>query len=87
MCRLYGKFASYLRRVLSKKRLIFPRINGPIKIVLTVRAGSPSSWGGGGCWGGVGDPHAHILKRKDRSVREKLENFVPTISSQNMIEN
>ena len=29
MCRLYGKFASYLRRVLCKKRLIFPRINGP----------------------------------------------------------
>ena len=29
MCRLYGKFASYLRRVLSKTRLIFPRINGP----------------------------------------------------------
>ena len=31
MCRLYGKFASYLRRVLCKKRLIFPRINGPNK--------------------------------------------------------
>ena len=31
MCRLYGKFASYLRRVLCKTRLIFPRINGPIK--------------------------------------------------------
>ena len=30
MCRLYGKFASYLRRVLRKTRLIFPRINGPI---------------------------------------------------------
>ena len=75
-------------RVLCKKRLIFPRINGPIKIVLTVRAGSPSSWGGGGgCWGGVDDPHADILKRKDRSAGEKLENFVPTISSQNMIEN
>ena len=29
MCRLYGKFASYLRRVLRKTRLIFPRINGP----------------------------------------------------------
>ena len=29
MCRLYGKFASYLRRVLCKTRLIFPRINGP----------------------------------------------------------
>ena len=29
MCRLYGKFASYLRRALCKKRLIFPRINGP----------------------------------------------------------
>ena len=26
---LYGKFASYLRRVLCKTRLIFPRINGP----------------------------------------------------------
>ena len=30
MCRLYGKFASYLRRVLCKTRLSFPRINGPI---------------------------------------------------------
>ena len=28
MCRLYGKFAFYLRRVLCKTRLIFPRING-----------------------------------------------------------
>ena len=27
MCRLYGKFASYLRRVLFSR--IFPRINGP----------------------------------------------------------
>ena len=30
MCRLYGKFASYLRCVLCKTHLIFPRINGPI---------------------------------------------------------
>ena len=30
MCRLYGKFASYLRCLLCKTRLIFPRINGPI---------------------------------------------------------
>ena len=30
MCHLYGTFASYLRRVLCKARLIFPRINGPI---------------------------------------------------------
>ena len=30
MCRLYGKFASYLRRLLCKTRLIFPRINGPM---------------------------------------------------------
>ena len=29
MCRLYGKFASYLRPVLCKTRLIFPRINVP----------------------------------------------------------
>ena len=29
MCRLQGKFAPYLRRVLYKTRLIFPRINGP----------------------------------------------------------
>ena len=29
MCRLYGKFVSYLRRVLCKTHLIFPRINGP----------------------------------------------------------
>ena len=27
MCRLYGKFASYLRGLLCKTRLIFPRIN------------------------------------------------------------
>ena len=30
MCRLHRKFVSYLRRVLCKTRLIFPRINGPI---------------------------------------------------------
>ena len=30
MFRLYGKFTSYLRCVLCKTRLIFPRINGPI---------------------------------------------------------
>ena len=30
MCRLYGVFASYLRRVLCKTSLIFPRINGPV---------------------------------------------------------
>ena len=30
MCCLYGKFASYLRRLLCKTRLIFPSINGPI---------------------------------------------------------
>ena len=29
MCRLHGKFTSYLRCVLCKTRLIFPRINGP----------------------------------------------------------
>ena len=29
MCRLHGKIASYLIRVLCKTRLIFPRINGP----------------------------------------------------------
>ena len=29
MCSLYEKFASYLRRVLCKTRLIFPLINGP----------------------------------------------------------
>ena len=33
MCHLYGKFASYLRRVLCKTRLIFPRINGPIALM------------------------------------------------------
>ena len=33
MCRLYGKFASYLRRVLHKTRLIFPGINGPNVVV------------------------------------------------------
>ena len=32
MCRSYGKFASYLRRVLCRMRLIFPRINGPIVV-------------------------------------------------------
>ena len=30
MRRLYGNFASYLRCVLCKTRLIFPHINGPI---------------------------------------------------------
>ena len=30
MCRLYGNFASYLRRILCKTRPIFPRMNGPI---------------------------------------------------------
>ena len=35
ICRLYGKFASYLRRVLCKTRLIFPRINGPIVYFFT----------------------------------------------------
>ena len=34
MCRLYRKFASYLRHVLCKTRLIFPRINGPIVVLL-----------------------------------------------------
>ena len=34
MCRLYGKFASYLRLVLCKTRLIFPRINGPTVYIL-----------------------------------------------------
>ena len=33
MCRLYGKFASYLTRVLCKTRLIFPRINGPNELI------------------------------------------------------
>ena len=43
MCRLYGKFASYLRRVLCKTRLIFLRINGPTLIV-TVLAWLPVVW-------------------------------------------
>ena len=30
MCRLYGNFASYLRRILCKTRPIFRRMNGPI---------------------------------------------------------
>ena len=33
MCRLYGKFASYLRRIPCKMRLIFPRINGPNELI------------------------------------------------------
>ena len=36
MCRLYGEFASYLRRVLCKTRLIFPRINGHIMFLFCV---------------------------------------------------
>ena len=36
MCRLYGKFTSYLRRVLCKTRLIFSRINGPINVAENV---------------------------------------------------
>ena len=35
MCRLYGKFASYLRCVLCKVRLIFPRIIGPNMLEIT----------------------------------------------------
>ena len=38
MCRLYGKFASYLRRVLCKTRLIFPRINGPNMATVKARS-------------------------------------------------
>ena len=41
MCCLYGKFAYYLRRVLCKTRLIFPRINGPNTEIIEKRA--PSS--------------------------------------------
>ena len=37
MCRLYGKFVSYLRRVLRKTRLIFPRINGPNLTAFTTK--------------------------------------------------
>ena len=39
ICRLYGKFASYLRRVLCKTRLIFPRINGPNILLISRVAG------------------------------------------------
>ena len=43
MCCLYGKFASYLRRVLCKTRLIFPRINGPnIWFDLSVYGNNPN---------------------------------------------
>ena len=42
MCRLYGKFASYLRRVLCKTRLIFPRINGPNVANLDINASAYS---------------------------------------------
>ena len=38
MYRLYGKFASYLRRVLRKTRLIFPRINGPNMLCRTAKS-------------------------------------------------
>ena len=34
------QFASYLRRVLCKTRLTFPRINGPIVATLNLRSGS-----------------------------------------------
>ena len=46
MCRLYEKFASYLRRVLCKTRLIFPRINGPneaFNLPVTVTQSIPAS--------------------------------------------
>ena len=33
MCRLCRKFTSYLRRVLCKTCLTFPRINGPLVII------------------------------------------------------
>ena len=42
MSRLYGKFASYLRRILCKTRLIFPRINGPI---ISFTGGGAGIWG------------------------------------------
>ena len=51
MCRLYGKFASYLRRVLHKTRLIFPRINGPSMTVLLSfeeKADDARAWGQSG---------------------------------------
>ena len=42
MCRLYGKFTSYLGRVLCKTRLIFSRINGPIvRVVAFAHANKP----------------------------------------------
>ena len=41
---LYGKFASYLRRVLCKTRLIFPRINGPIVPYLLPKITFSSKW-------------------------------------------
>ena len=44
MCRLYGKFASYLRRILCKTRLIFPRRNGPIITFRFVLACEPGSF-------------------------------------------
>jgi len=44
MCRLYGKFASYLRRVLCKTRLIFLRINGPIVLIIFVTITFPLQW-------------------------------------------
>ena len=37
MCRLYGKSASYLRRVLCKTRVIFARINGPNNFIQSLR--------------------------------------------------
>ena len=41
MCRLHGKFASYLRRALCKTRLSFPRINGPNFTGISDRAHAP----------------------------------------------
>lgn len=38
MCRLYGKFASYLRRVLCRRVLFFSRINGPNVAFIFLRA-------------------------------------------------
>ena len=42
ICRLYGKFASYLRRVLCKTHLIFPHINGP-NVLIELKLCHPGS--------------------------------------------
>ena len=70
------QFASYLRRVACKTRLIFPRINGPILTSLYIW----SWWVGVGVgWGGVGDLLYNKIKLKMySSPKVRVSKYHPT---------